>query len=441
MPRRNSRVLLLALLVCVLCAPHVSRSNRVLGFAMRYIQSRYLTPVDESTLFQDAMAGMTEGLDDYSTYIPPAVLEEFNEQIDREFAGIGIEIRVDSETKYLTVASPLFGTPAGEAGILAGDRILRIDDESTQGLSIEDAAGLLRGLPGEPVTLTVSPKDRETTREVELVRDKIQIDTVLGDTRNANGTWNFFLEDHPGIAYVRLDSFGDHTGEDVRRTITDLKSQGMTGLILDMRGNPGGLLPAAIAVCDLFVEADGPPTKGPQGEEIPAGLILTTRDRYGRIQNEYHAQNDGTANGFPVAILIDGGSASAAEIVAACLQDHRKAVLVGERTFGKGTVQEIFNLHPDQGLLKLTMASYWRPSGRNINRSEGVSEWGVSPDEGYEIPLDDEERANLRIARRLRDVALSYTDEELTREDVPEFKDRQLEAAIRYVEDQSSSSD
>lgn len=439
MPRRNLRVLLLALLICMVCAPRVSRSNRVLWFAMRHIQSRFLTPVDESELFEGAMAGMTSKLDDYSTYIPPAVLEQFNEQIDREFGGIGIEIRIEPETKYLTVASPIVGTPAGEAGLLAGDRILRIDNESTQGLSIEDAAELLRGVPGEPVTLTISRKGEEATEDVDMVRAEIHIDTVLGETRGPDGSWNYFLNDHPGIAYLRLDSFGDSTGEQMREVIGDLKARGMKGLILDMRDNPGGLLPAAVDVCDLFVDPNEPPTTGPKGEQIPSGLILTTRDRRGRVQREYYAHNDGTVNGFPMVILVNGDSASAAEIVAACLQDHGKAVVMGERSFGKGTVQEILDLHPDQGLLKLTMASYWRPSGRNINRSEGVDEWGVSPNEGFEITLDDEERSELRVARRMRDVAESYTEDELADEEIPEFNDRQRNAAIEWIESQLSS--
>lgn len=439
MPRHNLRVLLLALLLCLLCAPRVSRSSRVLWFAMRYIQSRYLTPVDESVLFEGAMSGMTSTLDDYSTYVPPAVLNDFNEQIDRQFGGIGIVIRIDSETKYLIVASPLVGTPAAKAGIRAGDRILRIDKESTQGLSIQDAAGLLRGLPGEPVTLSVSAKGKEATRDIQLVREVIHIATVLGDTRSADGSWDYFLADHPGVAYLRLDSFGDQTGSELREIVTDLKKRGMTGLILDMRGNPGGLLPAAIEVCDLFVDADTPGVKGPHGEQIPPGLILTTRDRLGRVQQEYYAQNDGTLNGFPVAVLIDGQSASAAEIVAACLQDHGKAVIIGQRSFGKGTVQEILDLHPDQGLLKLTMASYWRPSGRNINRTDGAAEWGVSPDPGFEIVLDDKERADLFTARYLRDVTLSYTEEELAAEKAPEFKDRQRDAAIQWIETHSAS--
>lgn len=438
MPRRNLRVLFLALLLCMLCAPRVSRSSRVLWFAIRHIQSRYLTQVDEDRLFQGAMAGMTSVLDDYSTYIPPADLSSFNEQIDRQFGGLGIEIRIDRETEYLTVASPLVGTPARKAGMLAGDRILRIDGKSTQGLSVEDASELLRGVPGEPVKLTISSKGEKETRDVDVVRAEIHINTVKGDTRNADGAWNYFLEDHPEVAYLRLDSFGDQTGSEMQDAIVDLKERGMKGLIFDMRGNPGGLLPAAIDVCDLFIESNGSPSTGLKGEQIPAGLILTTRDRAGRVQREFFAHNDGTVNGFPIAVLIDRESASAAEIVAACLQDHGKAVVMGERSFGKGTVQEILDLHPDQGLLKLTMASYWRPSGRNINRNEGVEEWGVSPNEGFEITLDEEERGNLIVARRMRDVQESYTEEELAGEEFPEFNDRQLDAAIEWVESQSS---
>lgn len=439
MPRRNLRVLLLALLLCLIAAPRVSRSTRVLWFAMRRIQARYLTPVEESELFQGAMAGMTSMLDDYSTYIPPAVREEFNEQIDREFAGIGIEIRVDPETRYLTVASPLIGTPAAQAGLLAGDRILRIDGESTQGLSIQDASELLRGMPGEAVTLTISRKGKQTTRTVDIIRDVIHINTVLGDTRNPDGSWNYFLKEHPKIAYLRIESFGDRTGEQVREVIADLKERGLKGLILDLRGNPGGLLPAAIDVCDLFIDPTAPPSTGPDGRSIPAGLILTTRDRRGNILREFYAHDSGTVNGFPIAVLIDRESASAAEIVAACLQDHGKAMVIGERSFGKGTVQEILNLHPDQGLLKLTMASYWRPSGRDINRNEGDEQWGVSPDEGFEVPLDDEERTRLRVARRMRDVAESYTEEELADEDVPEFEDRQLDAAVEWIEEETQT--
>jgi carboxyl-terminal processing protease len=435
MPRRNLRVLLIVMLLCVVCAPRVSRSTRILWFAMRQIENRYLTPIDEAKVFQGAMAGMTSVLDDYSDYIPPEVLEKFNEQIDREFGGLGVEIRVDRETKYLTVASPLTGTPAHEAGLLAGDRIVRIDNKSTQGLSIEDAAELLRGHPGEPVTLAIAKKGDEQTRDVKLVRAVIQIDTVLGDTRNPDGSWNYFLGEHPDIAYLRINSFGEHTGEEMYRVMNGAIARGVRGLILDLRDNPGGLLPAAINVCNLFIDPDDPPSIGPDGGVIKPGLIVSTRGRNGTVRQEFFAESNGTLGGFPIAVLVNGESASASEIVAGCLQDHGRAVVFGERSFGKGTVQEILNLHPDQGLLKLTMASYWRPSGCDINRREGVDEWGVSPDEGCEILLDDQQRTDWRVARRIRDVMPSYTAEELAAEDLPEFRDQQLDAAIEWIEE------
>lgn len=434
MPRRNSRVLLISLLVCLVCAPKVSRSARTFWYAMRQIESRYLAPVEEHDLFEGAMAGMTMALDDYSTYVAPAILEDFNEQLDREFGGIGIEIRIDSRTKYLTVSSPLVGTPAHAAGVRAGDRIERIDDESTQGLSIEDAAERLRGRPGEPVTLAIRPKGAKETRQVRLVRAVIHIDTVLGDTRRADGSWNYMLEDHPDIAYLRINSFGDQTGEQMRRVVSSVAEQGMKGLIIDLRDDPGGLLPAAIEICDMFLDPDDPPTVGPDGKIIPAGLIVTTRDRTGRVLDEYLASRDGTIDRIPIAVLVNRGSASASEIVAACLQDHKKAIVIGERSFGKGTVQEILNLHPDQGVLKLTTASYWRPSGRDINHREGADQWGVSPDPGFEIPLGEKEMADLQLARRMRDIAESYDPQDLQDESPPEFRDRQREAAIQWIE-------
>ena len=434
MARRNLRVLLLSLLVCLVCAPKASRSTRILWYAMHQIESRYLAPIEERQLFEGAMTGMTMTLDDYSTYIAPAILEDFNEQIDREFGGVGIEIRVDSRTKYLTVASPLVDTPAHASGIRAGDRIERIDDESTQGLSIEDAAERLRGRPGEPVTLTILPKGAKQARDVRLVRAVIHIDTVVGDTRAADGSWSYLLKDHPQIACLRINSFGDQTGAQMRRVVSSVINQGMKGLIIDLRDNPGGLLPAAIEVCDMFLDPDGPPTPGPGGQLIPAGLIVTTRDRNGRVLDEHRASGDGTIGGFPIAVLVNQASASASEIVAACLQDHQKAAVFGERSFGKGTVQEILNLHPDQGVLKLTTASYWRPSGRDINRREGAEQWGVSPDEGCEIRLSDQELADLQLARRIRDVAESYDSEELADESIPAFRDRQREAAIAWIE-------
>ncbi len=459
MPQRNARVLMLFAVLSAVCAMNVSRAGRVLVYAMKQIQSRYVREVDQQTLFEGAMAGMTSRLDDYSAYISPQALAEFEEAIDRQFGGIGIEIRLDRESKLLTVASPLVGTPAYQAGLRAGDTILEIDGQSTQGFSLADASERIRGKPGSTVALTAIHRGEKKPFQVDVVRAVIRVDTVLGDTRTGDGRWNYFLEGHDKIGYVRINSFSDQTGSELKQVVDGLLKQGMRGLILDLRDNPGGLLSAAIDVCNLFVD----PARTVQPPGIEAGVIVTTRGRGGRIRKAYHATSNGTFHGFPVAVLVNGESASAAEIVAACLQDHGIAVVVGQRSFGKGTVQEILDLHPHEGILKVTTASYWRPSGKDINRREDSQDWGVSPNKGYEVKLDDEEYAKLVVARRYRDVSQSYdetasgdngdshnandesgknksnkpqsdTDQHSQRTPPPEWKDRQLDKAVEYIE-------
>jgi len=224
------------------------------------------------------------------------------------------------------------------------------------------------------------------------VRRVIRVDTVLGDTRNADGSWNFFLEGHTGVAYVRINSFGEQTGNELRRVLDRLAQKGMKGLVLDLRNDPGGLLGAAIDVCDLFVDS---------------GVIVTTRRRDGSIRQTFTASGGAKPYAkLPIAVLINHQSASASEIVAACLQDHGVAVVVGERSYGKGTVQELIDLEPGEGILKLTTASYWRPSGQNIHRTKDAKEedpWGVSPNPGYEVKVEGKDLTNLMLWRLRRD--------------------------------------
>ena len=423
MPRRNLFALLGIVLFCLACTLNVSRRGRVLIYAMRQIEGRALEKIDREELFEGALHGLMSPLDDYSSYITPQMLDQFHEAVDRKFGGVGIEIVLDPETKQLTVASPLVGTPAYEAGILAGDKILRIDGKSTQGLSLQDASDRLRGDPGEPVTLSILHQGEEGLIDVEVVRAVIQVDTVLGETRKADGTWNYFLADENRIGYLWINSFGERTADEAKEALAWLLDRNMRGLIIDVRDDPGGLLMAAIDVCDLFVDS---------------GVIVTTRRRNGSIKDSYTARAEGTYNGFPIAVLVNPDSASASEIVAACLQDRVGAVVVGERTFGKGTVQEIINLQSGQGVLKLTTASYWRPSGKNIHKVRGVSEeddWGVSPTQGYEVKVDDEERREIRRARFLRDIGRWSNSKEPSGENGPDtpFVDPQLSKALEYV--------
>ncbi|MCA9208585.1 MAG: hypothetical protein KDA55_09535, partial [Planctomycetales bacterium] len=225
-----------------------------------------------------------------------------------------------------------------------------------------------------------------------ILRDTIPVESVLGDRRRPDGSWEYVLEDEPSIGYIRITTFGERTVSELR-DVLQAADPAIKAWILDMRGNAGGLLHSAVETCDLFIDE---------------GTIVSTRGRGGRIQQEFFATTDMAIDpSTPVVVLSDRFSASAAEIVAACLQDHNRAVVVGERSFGKGTVQNILELDRGRSALKLTTARYWRPSGQNIHRVEGASEddeWGVRPNEGMEVKLEEEEYTQVRIQRRERDL-------------------------------------
>ena len=230
------------------------------------------------------MQGMLSQLDDYSVYITPANRDKFYETIDQQFAGVGMEVALDPETKQLRVLSPVFGSPAYRAGILAGDRILRIGKPSAQGMSLQDAVGLIRGTPGEPVTLTIQHEGSKEPVEVTIVRAIVHEPTVLGDTRNPDGSWNFFLEGHDRIGYLRITSFTDDTPAELKDALEWLTARDMRGLVLDLRDDPGGYLTAAVDVCDLLVRS---------------GVIVTTRRRGGRVEPHLPGQRQRPLHRFP----------------------------------------------------------------------------------------------------------------------------------------------
>ncbi|MHC4403191.1 MAG: S41 family peptidase [Planctomycetota bacterium] len=419
MPRRNLTLIVGLTVLCYMCAVRASRQSRILDYAMDQIRRRYVETVDRRELFEGALAGMMDTLDDYSEYISPADSLEFQENLDKKFGGVGIQIVPDPHTDRITVVRPLVGTPAYEAGILPGDKILRIDGQSTQGLSLEDAAARMKGEPGTPVTLTVRHEGDEEPVDVEIVRAEIPVKTVLGDTRNADDTWNYFLEGHDRIGYLRVNSFGEATARELAKALRWLAKRDAQGLILDLRENGGGMLGAAVGVCDLFVSS---------------GVIVTTRGR--DRERRYMATNNGTYSDVPMAVLVNGASASASEIVAACLQDHGRAVIVGERTYGKGSVQEIVELKPGYGILKLTTASYWRPSEKNIQRRrdhDENDEWGVTPNPGYTVKIDVDERSRLYMARFRRDVARATGEPAPDGQPAP-YVDPQVAKAVEYIE-------
>lgn len=425
MPRRNLHIVMLVAVVSLVCYHRAARSRyaSVFAEAMGYIQSEYVEPIDDRTLFNAAMSGMTSELDPYSGYINPKAYSQFNVEMRQEFGGVGIEVSLDPQTKRLIIVNPLVDTPAFEAGALAGDTIVAIDGESTEGWTLEDAVGTLRGPEGKPVTMTVLHKGQTEPVDLYLKRARIEIESILGDTRNRDGTWNFYLDEHPEIGYVRIASFGEQTVRELKKVLK-FQDHPIEALIIDVRGNPGGLLDAAVDICDMFVSE---------------GEIVSTRGRQARDTQSYVATSGATIvpEGLPVVVLVDEGSASASEIFAACLQDHERAAVAGQRSWGKGTVQKIIDLEGRRSALKITTATYWRPSGKNIHRLEEkrdlAGEWGVQPSLGLDVEMTEEEIIAYYKWRRERDIAIGPPENSNDTEMAELSVDPVLKQAIEYL--------
>jgi len=364
------------------------------------IEERYVEKVDRDQLFESAIKGMMGKLDENSNFFGHTETEGFREALDQEFGGIGIQVSHDEKSKGLVVVATMPDTPAQKAGLLAGDKIIKVDGADIRGLSVSDASRKMRGKVGDPVKLTILRNGDDKPQELSPInRAIIEIQSVLGDTRTPDGNWNFYIADDPRIAYVRITSFGKHTERDLKAVMEQLQARGIQAMILDLRNNPGGFLETAIATCDMFIDR---------------GTILTTRGRDNEVRDRYEATAPGTYQGFPMVVLVNRYSASASEIVAACLQDHHRAIVMGERSYGKGTVQHVIPVSGGRNDLKLTTAYYWRPSDRNIHRKPDPSqpdgrakeseEWGVSPDKPYERRLSDEELKKLLVWRSDRDL-------------------------------------
>jgi len=332
---------------------------RVFTEVYERIQSDHVESVDDEELVRNAIRGMLQGLDPHSAYLAASEYQQLREGTRGEFGGLGIEVGM--EDGFIKVIAPIDGTPADAAGIEPGDLIIRIDAQSVKGLDLQEAVERMRGDPGTEIGLSILREGEDAPIEITLERDIIQVESVRAR----------MLE--PGFGYLRISQFQSRTGEDVLEAVDELRheSGSLDGLVLDLRNNPGGVLDAAVGVADAF---------------ISNGVIVSTDGRVESARNEFTATPNDVLNGAPLVVLVNAGSASAAEIVAGALQDQRRAVIMGEPTFGKGSVQTILPLR-NGNAVKLTTARYYTPDGRSI-QAEGI--------------IPDVEIANLRVSDRER---------------------------------------
>jgi carboxyl-terminal processing protease len=308
------------------------------------IKNNYVEPVEDKELLQNAIRGMLSGLDPHSTYLDLDDFKQLREGTSGEFGGLGIEVAM--EDGFVRVVSPIDDTPAAEAGLQAGDLIIRLADKPVKGMDLRDAVEIMRGKPGTDLDLTIIREGEDKPLQVTLTRAIIKVQSVKSR----------MLE--PGYGYVRISTFQQRTGESLNGAIEQLKKDNdgtLNGLVLDLRNNPGGLLNAAVDVSDSF---------------ITKGMIVYTDGRIPDSKQEFTAKPKDILKGAPLVVLVNGGSASASEIVAGALQDHHRAVILGTKTFGKGSVQTVMPL-TDNTAVKMTTARYFTPSGRSI-QAEGI---------------------------------------------------------------------
>lgn len=308
------------------------------------IKQDYVEPVSDKKLLEDAIRGMLSGLDPHSAYLADEEYKELQEGTTGQFGGLGIEVGM--ENGFVKVVSPIDDTPAQKAGIKAGDLIVRLDDKPVKGMTLSDAVKIMRGEPGSQIVLTVIREGAEAPLKFEITRDIIKVKSVKSRLLEKN------------YGYLRISSFQSGTGESLVEAIDELKKENeapLKGIILDLRNNPGGVLNAAVDVSDAFIQS---------------GLIVYTEGRIKNSEMRFNATPDDVIDGAPIVVLINGGSASASEIVAGALQDHKRAIIMGEKSFGKGSVQTILPTS-NGGAVKLTTARYFTPSGRSI-QAEGI---------------------------------------------------------------------
>ncbi|MFP3942631.1 MAG: S41 family peptidase [Alphaproteobacteria bacterium] len=360
------------------------RQLNLFGDVFERVRSDYVTDVEDQQLIEDAINGMLAGLDPHSSYLNPRNFRDMQVSTRGEFGGLGIEVTMDENARkegYVQVVSPMDNTPAYRAGIQSGDRITHLDGDPILGKTLLEAIDIMRGRPGTDITLTIQ---REKSKPFDVTITRATIPLVSVSKR---------MEEN--VAYVRISNFNEHTADELDEAITEIKKDvgdKMQGMILDLRNNPGGLLDQAIAVSDYF---------------LTEGEIVSTRGRHPEDIQRYNARRGEVLSGKPIIVLINGGSASASEIVAGALQDRRRATVLGTKSFGKGSVQTVIPLNGGtDGALRLTTAKYYTPSGNTIH------EKGIEPDIEVKLPEPPEVEEG---------------------EEPPEIEDTQLNRALKIL--------
>jgi len=319
------------------------------GDVFERVRADYVEKPDDKKLIESAINGMLSGLDPHSSYMDPKSFRDMQVQTRGEFGGLGIEVTM--EDGLIKVVAPIDDTPAAKAGVMANDIITKLDDEAVQGLTLNQAVDKMRGPVNSKIKLTIVRKGVDKPIQLTIVRDIIRVKSVRSHAEGDD------------VGYIRITQFNEQTTDGLKQAITDLNSQlgadKIKGYIVDLRNNPGGLLDQAISVADTFLDK---------------GEIVSTRGRNPEETQRFNARPGDMTHGKPVIVLINGGSASASEIVAGALQDHKRATLIGTRSFGKGSVQTIIPLGAGNGALRLTTARYYTPSGRSIQAQ------GIKPD-------------------------------------------------------------
>ncbi len=343
------------------------RQLNLFGDVFERVRADYVEKPDDSKLIETAINGMLAGLDPHSSYMDPKSFRDMQVQTRGEFGGLGIEVTM--EDGLIKVVAPIDDTPAAKAGVMANDLITKLDEEQVQGLTLNQAVEKMRGPVNTKIKLTIMRKGQDKPVEVTLTRDIIRVRAVRSNIKGDD------------VGYIRLSQFNEQTTENLKKAISELTAKvskdKLKGYVIDMRNNPGGLLDQAISVSDAFLQK---------------GEVVSTRGRNAEETQRFNARPGDLTDGKPIIVLINGGSASASEIVAGALQDHRRATVIGTRSFGKGSVQTIIPLGSGNGALRLTTARYFTPSGRSIQAK------GINPD--IEVLQDVPEELKARTDTR-----------------------------------------